>query len=291
MDSHPKTPSVYDYLDVGSYLQDYYRLRKTRDKNFSYESWAQELELNSRSFLRLLVAGKKKISPRFMENFCRLNFATKNEESYFYYLVKYSQASSGKDRQLYSQKMMQILKHEHSAQIVSEKVDYVSDPLLVRLLSLLCFSDLRGNAARCAKILKVEMSEIEVALSKLEAMKLAEKVKVNEEDVWVALSDVFHVPDDYGSFNLMRFHEKSLQDAVAAFSQPPQLRRYKSLFVPLSEADLEKFNRALEDFIAEQLLLYNSKFCLDTYLYQVNFNFHPVTRKMDSAVLEDETAK
>jgi uncharacterized protein (TIGR02147 family) len=290
MDSRPQCPRVYEYLDVTSFLQDYYKFRKTRDKGFSYESWATELELNSRSFLRLMVYGKKKISPRFIESFVQQVFVTKNEGTYFSYLVKYSQSPAGKERQLLSQKMMQILKLEHSAQIVTEKADYISDPLLPRLLSLLCFSDLRANAQRCATILKKDLAEIQEALAKLEAMKLTEKVEINSEEVWLARSDVFHVPDNYGNFDLLKFHEKSLTDAIEAFDQAPHLRRYKSLFVPMSEDSLEKFNKALEDFISEQLLQYNSKNCLGTYLYQVNFNFHPVTQKMSSELLQGQSA-
>jgi len=281
MDSRLARPTVYDYLELLSYLQDYYKFRKSHDKNFSYESWAGELELNSRSFLRLIVSGKKKASARFIEAFSRLNFMTKNEENYFLYLVKYSQAANSKDRQLYSHKMMGILKHEYEAQIVTEKADYISDPLLPRLLSLLSFTDLRATAVKCARLLKTDMSQIEEALKKLESMKLAEQTDIDGNTIWIALSDAFHVPDNQGSFNLMKFHEKSLMEAIEAFHQPHQLRRYKSLFIPLNEASLEKFNMALENFISEQLLLNNSKNCLGTYLYQVNFNFHPVTQKMD----------
>lgn len=287
MDSRPQRPRVYDYIDVLSYLQSYYKFRKSNDKGFSYEAWAGELGLNSRSFLRMMVSGKKNLSQKFVEAFAHLNFSTKNEDTYFTYMVKYSQSYSAKDRQQYSQKMLELLKHEHGAQIVSENADLVSEPLLPRLLSLLCFSDLRATVAKCARILKLEPAKIEEALHKLRSMKLVEEVEADGQKVWLALSDVFHVPDNYGSFNLIKFHEKSLSDALLAFHQPKELRRYKSLFVPLDEKNLEKFNTALEDFISEQLLIHNSKNCRGRYLYQVNFNFHPFTQRMDDELLDE----
>jgi uncharacterized protein (TIGR02147 family) len=288
MDSRPQSPRVYEYLDVISYLQDYYKFRKSHNKGFSYEGWAAELEMNSRSFLRLMVFGKKKISPRFIENFSKLVFVSKNEATYFGYLVKVSQCTLGKERQQYSAKMMQLLKHEHNAQVVTEKADYISDPLLPRLLSLLCFSDLKATAIGCAQLLNKELVAIEEALEKLEAMNLAQKISDANGPIWIARSDIFHVPDNYGNFDLLKFHQKSLADAIAAFDQEIHLRRYKSLFVPMSEESLEKFNKALEDFISEQLMHYNSKNCAGTYLYQVNFNFHPVTQKIDPGSISEE---
>lgn len=281
MDSHSKAPVVYEYLDVTLYLQDYYQFRKTRHKDFSYQFWADELGMNSRSFLRLIVTGKKRITPRFVESFARLNFSSSLEESYFELLVRYSQATSSRERHECSQRMLQILRSEHSVRIVTEKKDFMSDPFLPRLLSLLCFSDVRATAQFCSRLMNVDLDQINEGLYKLLTMNLVEKVSIEGEDVWMAVSDVFHVPDSYGNFDLMKFHEKSLNEAIAAFDKPKELRRYKSLFVPLDEGNLEKFNKSLEDFIAEQLLLYNNKEGLGRYLYQINVNFYPVTERIE----------
>lgn len=54
-----KKPNIFEYLDIISYLSDYYMYRKSIHSGFSYESWAAELELKSRSFLRMMVLGKK----------------------------------------------------------------------------------------------------------------------------------------------------------------------------------------------------------------------------------------
>jgi uncharacterized protein (TIGR02147 family) len=277
MDSPVKRPNVFDYLDALTYLQDYYRFRKATDRAFSYEFWAAELGLNSRSFLRMLVAGKKKISLRFVDAFTALNCPTKAAENYFRHLVKHGQAASAKERQLISSKMLQILRHQTEAQIIDDKLVSISDPLLPRLLSLLSFTDVRATAELCARLLKVSPEKILAALQQLESIHLVERRTEEGQDVWFSQSEIFHVPDNFGSLDLLKFHEKSLMEALAAFTQPAKLRKYKSLFLAMDDEAMTEFVKLLDEFVSDQLLRFNSKTFGGKRMFQINFNIHPVS--------------
>ncbi len=279
MDSHQKRlPSVFEYLDVLFYLQDYYRYRKANDRNFSYEIWSQELEFKSRSFLRMIVTGKKKITPKMIDAFSRQNFSLRSEADYFHCLVKYSQSRDPKDKQVYSAKMIQLMRSHSTEQIIEDYNDFISSPLLPRLLALLSFEDLQKTDLHIAKILNVSLSEAQLALQKLSEMGLIEQ----QSDEWVAKTDAFHVPDQYGNFNLMKFHEKSLLDAIQAFEKPKELRRYKSLLLPMNETDLQEFHRLLDDFSNEQMVRFQSATYSGKRMYQANFNVYSVTESIDT---------
>lgn len=269
-------PIVFDYLDLNFYLQAYYKYRKSNQKDFSYETWSDELGFNkSRSFLRMIVIGKKKASPLFIEAFCGLSFQSALEKEYFLCLVKYSQAGTLTDKQAYGNNLVQILKKSTTLQQI-ENTDFVSSPLLPRLLTLISFHDIEPQAPTYARLLNLPLPQVEEALSTLRSLELIESFVKDGRLQWRALSERFKVPDHKGNLNLMAFHEKSLREAIAAFDKPKSLRQYKSLLLAMSEEELELFYRNLNDFAAEQLARFTPNQFSGRRVFQVNFNSYPV---------------
>lgn len=270
-------PQVFDYLDAYQYLQDYYTFRKKIDAGFSYEAWASELNFNSRSFLRMMIQGKKKLTEKIVSALAQNSFATKDEQDYFFCLVKYTQAPALKERQIFGQKLVQILKHQSSAQVVSESEDFISNPLMPRLLSLFSYDDIAKNSASFSGVLGVSEEQVVRALEVLHNLSLIEQP---QKDVWVSKVIAFRVPDNKGSLNLRKFHEKSLEEALKAFDMPKEVRRYKSLLLPMTTEDYQTFNQMLDDFAKEQMARHNPKTYSGRRLFQLNFNIYPVSEHL-----------
>ncbi|MBO9665440.1 MAG: TIGR02147 family protein [Bdellovibrio sp.] len=281
MTTFMKAPVVFDYLDLGLYLKDYYQYRKHLDKGFSYEAWAAELDFRSRSFLRMMIVGKKKLTPTVTESIQRKHFLSKEEQNYFFYLVKFSQATGVKEKQLYSQKMMQILRSLNNSQLIADSDDFISDPLLPRLLSLFSYDDVENSAPSFAKVLDVSQKRIEDALTILNKLGLIEQTATPQ--IWTSKVTTFKVPDSKGSLNLRKFHEKSLQEALHAFDLPNEVRSYKSLLLPMSPEDFSLFLQALDEFSGEQIIRHNVKDYVGKRLFQVNFNAYPVSEALEAA--------
>lgn len=282
MSNKAKAPVVFEYLEVLAFLKDYYHFKKTNQSGFSYESWSQDLEFNSRSFLRMMVTGKKKITPKFCDAFANQAFATKKEKDYFALLVKYSQAGNLKVRTECSHKMMQMVRVEMGTQIQGSTHSFISRPLLPRLLAILSFTDLIATTSFCAKILRETSENIQTAFLSLEKMDLIEKGPLYQgEQTWSAKTDIFSVPDEFGNLNLMQFHEESLKDAIAAFQQPKDLRRYRSLLLPMDAEGLKKFHEVLDEFAESQMHNYNSKKAEGKRMFQFNFNVYSVSEPLE----------
>lgn len=279
-----KSPVIFEYLDVVLYLKDYYSFRKKNQKNFSYDSWSEELGFSNRSFLRLIAIGKKKVTPKLADAICEKVFLQNDEKNYFFMLVQYSQTTSHKEKHIYGQKMMQILKNYNSPQIINNFEDLVSSPLLPRLLSLFSYKDITFTINSLTKILNVPEDVVINALKALQNFGLIQYSSVDEEVVWSSEVKTFKVPDSYGNINLAKFHEKSLLEAIAAFDKPKEMRRYKSVLLPMDKSELKEFNALLDAFAAEQMVRFNPKTYRGKRMYQANFNIYPVTEEIDSAV-------
>jgi len=277
MDSPSRRPVVYEYLSPQAFLQDYYTYRKSLAPGFSYEAWACELGLQSKSFLRLIVIGKKKPSPKFLLAFSDSAFDDKAEQKYFSYLTQYSMAATQSARDQILPKMLEVTRLRTSVKLISDCPSFTLNPLLPRLFSILSFKDIKATAETCAHILKVELADIVQALQTLRKLDLAHPAFEDGSEIWKAVSDVFHVPDSFGSVNLMDFHKQSLMDAMNAFHQPKELRKYQSMLLPMSAEDLQSFQKSLDQFMTEQLLKFNSPSLGGKRIFQVNLNFHAVT--------------
>lgn len=278
MDSKVKKPSVFDFLDLNSYLSEYYTYRKSLGSRFSYESWAQELDLRNKSFLRLVTIGKKKISPNLQQKLSEKMFDQPDESEYFYYLVKYSYASSQKDRADFGKKLMTLLKVKTTKENIIENYnDFLSNPWLPRLLTLLTFKDIQPTLTILAKILDKPADLVEEMLNKLNSIGLATSAFVNGELHWQSLGDAFKVPDKLGNEVLLNYHKECLDDAIRAFAAPQELRRYRSLILPMSEEQLKEFYSYLDAFSAEQIHRFSSDSLSGKRLFQANFNIHKVT--------------
>ncbi|WP_413560558.1 TIGR02147 family protein [Bdellovibrio sp. HCB209] len=273
-------PVIFDFLDIQFYLQAYYQFRKSQDKQFSYDSWSQELGINSRSFLRLMVIGKKKVSARFIDSFCLLTLKDPSQEEYFRYLVKYSQAASQKDKQAFGASLVQILKVNTQQKTIPEFESFVSTPLKPRLLTLLSFSDIDHSSQTLAQLFNIKESEIQKALHEMQEAGLIESDSVDGQKRWKSANKKFKVQDKKGSEDLAKFHKQSLLDAIAAISLPLEVRTYKSLILPMSPEELALFTQAMNTFSSEQFAKFSSDEYAGRRLFQINLNVHPVTEPL-----------
>jgi uncharacterized protein (TIGR02147 family) len=269
-------PNLLEYLDVLKFLQDYFSWRKAHENGFSFETWAAELGFRSRSYLRMVLIGKKPVSEQFAQCFCRAGKLTIKEMAYFQILFKYSQAGKQIEKKFYGQQLIQILKDCSEREVIRDAIDFLSSPLYARLLVMLGFSDITPTAKTFARLLSTTEVEMSEALKKLNNLRLASSVKVDEELHWSTSHTNFDVPDDIGSVPLMRFHEVSLNDSIKAFHQPKDLRRYKSLLLPLTQEELQEFHLAVEDFASQQLVRFQAKTYSGRRLFQVNLNIFSI---------------
>lgn len=269
-------PLVFDYLDLSSYLQDYYEFRKQTSKDFSYDSWCSELEFNkNRSFLRLIALGKKKASPLFISAFCKKAFSSPQEEEYFRCLVNYSQAPNQRDRQAFGLRLTQILRVQMKSQVIENYENFVSSPFLPRLFTLLTFQDLHPVSKTFAKLLNCSDQQAREGLIILRDLGLAKEDA--KTGLWKSTCERFKVSDQQGSQQLMSFHEQSMQDAVKAFHLPKQLRKYKALLLALSDSELDEFYEALDTFATSQVSRFTPSAYEGRRVFQINMNIHSVS--------------
>lgn len=269
-------PNIKKYLDASQYLQDHYKFRKESEPGFSYEAWAKELRASDKSYVRLMVIGKRHINVKMTEAFAKNLNLSPDEEIYFSHLVQYTQGKTRAVRDALGKKLIGLLNSDFEQLEIQNHLDFLSDPLLPRLQVLLSFHDVDQSAEHLSRLLKVDVAELVKALDTLARLEL---VKV-EDGRYRPAKRSFKIGDHFKDLGLERFYLNNLEASKEAISLPAETRRFKSLFLPLNEEEFVDFWKNLEAFAREQLARYNPDEYQGRRLYQAHFNIIPAATKM-----------
>ncbi|MCK5023834.1 MAG: TIGR02147 family protein [Candidatus Aenigmarchaeota archaeon] len=77
-------PKISSYLDYRAFLQDLYQYKKATDGDFSFATWAKKANIKSRSFLRLVIVGKRTLTESVLPALVRSLELEKKRISIFY---------------------------------------------------------------------------------------------------------------------------------------------------------------------------------------------------------------
>ncbi|WII73889.1 TIGR02147 family protein [Bdellovibrio sp. 22V] len=277
-------PEVKKYLNAIQFLQDVYQFHKENDPQFSYDVWAKELGLNDKSYVRILVLGKRPLNPKILAIFAENLNLPPVEKEYFINLVHYTQSKTQAHKELFGKKLVQILKTELDQLEIESHFDFLSNPLLPRLQVLLSFTDLEQSPKNLAWLLSCFTDEVIAALEKLESLQLIRKEGLR----YVTLKKSFKVADNFGDIGMNAFYMNSLDEAKKALLLPKEVRRVKSLFLPLTAQEFTEFLSNMQNFVNEQLFKFNPDKYKGRRLYQVHMNIIPVANEEMGGISKDD---
>ncbi|MBN8556001.1 MAG: TIGR02147 family protein, partial [Deltaproteobacteria bacterium] len=64
-------PNIFSYLDYRRFLGDYYAENKKQNPSFSLRYFGQMAGLRSYNYLKLVIEGKRNLTPTFLEPFAK----------------------------------------------------------------------------------------------------------------------------------------------------------------------------------------------------------------------------
>jgi uncharacterized protein (TIGR02147 family) len=271
----PKKPELQSYLSVHHYLEDLYLFRKKNEPGFSYDSWSQELDIKSRSFLRQVVIGRRSLTENLTKLFCeRLNLYGADRD-YFELLVQYSNSKNQQTKNIVGKKMMQMLKASFEQTELENHYELVSKTLHPKILTLLTFKDICKDTASIARLLDTEEGEVQAGLLVLQKLNLIELDEKSKQ--WQATQQQVKIPNRIGDVALLDYHAQSLQEAITAQRLPKDQRRYKAVILPFAPNEFSEFLEDLQDFVRQSMKKFDTDDLKTRRLHQINFNAYSIS--------------
>lgn len=268
-------PELKKYLNIFQYLYDYYQFRKENESHFSYEKWANELKVNDKSYIRLIVLGKRPLNQKMIDSFLNCLALSDDEQKYFKVLVDYTQSKTRMQKEILGQKLISLLKNELDQIEIKSHYDFLSNPLLPRLQVFLSFDDIDQSARNLAWLLNTSETEVINGLQKLLDFGLV----IKNENKYVVRKKSFKVTDQFRDLGLESYYHQNLDAAKAAIQLPQDERRFRSLLLPMNNEEFNQYLNSLNEFSSQLLTKYNSDIFSGRRLYQVHFNIIPASQK------------
>lgn len=283
-------PKIWDFSHAVPFLRSYYEFKKSVDKNFSYGTWALQIGIKSRSFLRLVLVGKRRLTNDVAELISDKLELNPLERKYFLALVQIENSDQIAEKVIHNSSLQQIRKkyalknHDFSEIQKQDLYDYFSSYQMPRLQVLLTLDGIDKSATNLAKLLQTKESEI---VSRLETLNKLGFAKC-ENKQWVATKKDLQTQDHPGDLALQSFHKKSLEEAITAISLPKDQRRFQSLVLSLNENDFKAVHQELRGCLEQIVLKYADRNNRDQSndplkIYQINLNLIPVS----SSILQE----
>lgn len=276
-------PSILSYTSAIEYLQDHYQYRKFKDPSFSYEIWAAELGLKSRSSLRLVCNGKKNITQAFINNFSVCLKLTLSEKEHFLLISKMTNSKTAEFRSLFLDKVHEKREIPHTEITAEMYTQFLSHPIAPVVQVLTGFQDFEANVSNLSKALNVKKEQVVKSLDLLEQCQLVQK-ETNEksQDLWKTSITPFKVKDEAQSQPLYKYHHQTLSEAQQALLLEDELKRFRSVLMALDVDNFKDIKNDLEDFLRKLKSKYGTTEIKNKKLCKINFQIYPVTDTIDS---------
>jgi len=249
------------------------------EDSFSYSVWAGELGITSKSYLRLLLIGKRSFSERLIPIFTTGLKLNKSSARYFETLARYHTAVTPSAREKYFLELRRLARTSVEFKKLTDAKAFLISPIAPKLQVLLTNHSLCRNVSNLSRLLKASSSETLHALEVLERLSLAERIETKSAEIrWKAKTAFFEVPNNADEESLRIFHRKSLHEAVKAIELPRETRKFDSAFLTLTE---NQYNSLVTD-ITEAIDSILSRYATveevgSARVHQLNFNVVPVS--------------
>ncbi len=263
------------YLCVYQYLQDFYHFKKSENRNFSYAVWALQLGIRNKAYLRMLVLGERPLGPDVVTNMIDYLGLQNEEAEYFKVLTSYSQAKNPQEKEIFGDRLVSLVQPDFEQEHLNVTTEFLSDPLLPKLHSLLSFKDIDKSNNSLAAHLAVSSKEIEVGLLRLRQLGLLK----DEESGPTVSNPSFKVSDKFKDQGMRAFYENIFDGAKSAIELSAESRRFRSLFFAMNEDEISELNKRLEEFAKDILSRHNFSELADRRLYQFHYNYYPLSQK------------
>lgn len=277
-------PKVYDYRDLPEFLKALYKYRKNTEGNFSYETWAGEMGIKSRSYLRYLVLGEKPPTHSIIPALVKGLQLSEGEVNYLTLLVNYQIATTDSMRALYLREIYGRWSRNLQETAIQDISAFLSDPLVPQLFTYLSFDDSSSDLEKWAQDFRCSVERIKNALKCLLWQKLVSgEVKEDGRIIYHTENEFFKIPSSPGNSYIRTFHAEGLKQAQEAIHGPTENRKLYSAFMALSDEQFQKAQELIQDFNSQMLAIFNEKSIAGKKVYRLNQQLLSVSEVIENS--------
>lgn len=270
-------PVIFNYLDYREFLRDYYAEQKAVKPSFSYQWMADNAGFKSKSFIKLVIDGRKNLTTESLE---KLNLVLKLAEkqfSYFKELIAYNQAPTHALKKYYFERLFRYRKRNPGRLVLQNQYDFYSKWYINTIRELVTFFDFKGDYEDLAKKVQPAISARQAKESVRLLLKLG-LIKKTKNGV-VQTDPIITTGDEVASLAVQNFHLQNMVLAAESIDTcPSQERDISCLVLGLSKQGYEALKEETQAYRKRVLQIARDDSNLER-VYHVAIGVFPTSRK------------
>ncbi|MBN2037389.1 MAG: TIGR02147 family protein [Chitinispirillaceae bacterium] len=272
-------PSIFEFIDYRKFLEAYYREQKEKSSYFSFRYFARRTGINSPSFLRHVIDGKRNLTRPAIEKFSAALKLTTKEATYFRNLVLFNQAKTSAEKQEHYAVLRSMAGGVKESVLNADQYDYFAYwyvPVIRELVALRNFGDDYRKLAAMVRP-AILPSEAKAAVKLLLRLKLIRK---QENGTFCQANSAITADGAVTSLAVRSFTRNMIERSNHALDTVDRSERHISgLTMGISHATFEVIAAEIDAFKDRLKIMVNQDQDGDR-VYQMNISLFPVSEDL-----------
>ena len=273
--------SVFEFTDYREFLKAAYEQKKAVNPAFSESAFVRKagLSSNSRGYFKLIVQGKRNLTPATIRAFSDALGLGSRESIYFENLVYFNQASKSKDKDYYFQRLLVSAEGNKTKPICFLESQYslYSKWYLVAVREIVGLAKFQEDPSWIAAMLrgKITKAEAAEALVHLERLGL---IKRNAEGRLMQSDPLMKFPGNVFNLTIQKFHSEMLERSKEALAEDPyETRRASCLTISCPRQKFPEMVKMVDAFRHEMNLKFGTSSEAADTVFQIGFQIFQLT--------------
>jgi uncharacterized protein (TIGR02147 family) len=270
-------PNIFNFMEYRRFLLAVYAEEKAKNSRFSYSVMAQQAGFRSKSFIKLVIDGKKNLSRDSITAMNKVLKLTGKSFSYFCDLVAFNQAKTATEREALLVRLFSYRKRNPSRLVVQKQYDFYAKWYHNTIRELVTGAKFNGDYRLLGKMLRPAIT----ARQARESVQLLLRLGLirQEGPRLVPSSPLITTGDEVVSTAVRKFHEQNMGLAVASMDTcPADERDISCLVLGLSARGMERIKTETQAF-RKKLLAIAQEDKTPGRVYHYNIQFFPTSKK------------
>lgn len=273
---------IYDFTNYREYLQAFFQAKKMANPAYSASAFARKAGLgeNSRGYLKLVVDGRRNLSPHTIRAFAEAMGLSLEESVYFENLVHLNQAERASDRKYYFERLSaaQPKKKSSHFELLESQYSYFNHWYVTAIRELVATTRFVDDPSAIAKLLKGRICAKEAAQA-MEDLKRLGMIARDETGRWIQTTPILTIKAGFFSPFIQNFHLGMIEQARHALQQEEYSERNASgVTLSCSREKLPALHKAIEEFRAQITEKFGITETPADSVIQINFQLFQLTQ-------------
>lgn len=270
---------IFEFIDYRKFLAEYYREKKETSSFFSYRYFSQKIKINSPSFLKHVIDGKRNLTPIMVERFSKALSLSPRETRYFRNLVLFNQAKTSGEKQEHYAILRTMAGMVKESVLNTDQYDYFANwytPVIRELICLGCFGD---DYQRLAGMLSppIKAADAKSAVNLLLKLGFVEK---SEDGTFKQKNSAITADSSITSLAVRSFTRAMLDHSKAALDNFDKNERHVSgITMGISPEAYDVLAAEIEAF-KDRIKIIVNRDVEGSRIYQFNLSLFPVSENI-----------